>query len=119
MPERLLRWVVLPLLLACCGARGEPLVYRTEASPPPIYAPLLWVSPSGSAPGFWYTEAQVIRTAAQLDYLTDRAARECWSASVSSTESFITSRPGMIVGAGLAVLTGALLGAYVHQRLTH
>lgn len=87
------------------GAEPAPAAYAAPAPAPERYAPLGWQYGDKLAPGFWYSETQILRVDARIRYLEEKAARECVDAQVTAAKG--TGR-WYYVAAGLAV--GVALG---------
>lgn len=97
---------------------GPVVGYHAPGPVPPVYAPLLWVAPDGSSTGgYWFSADQVRRINAQMTYLEERAAQECWTKTVAEEKAFFASKPVLVVGLVLAVLAGGAAGFYIAKKL--
>lgn len=113
-------------LVAFClatAAQGAEPVYDAPEPPPAVYGPLVWLHAGTPTHGFWSTDRAIQdvqvklgRQQAQIDYLTDRATKECVEATNAETRKVLgASRTTWIVGAS-AFLVGVLGGIYLAHR---
>jgi hypothetical protein len=121
---------VKPLALALCvalaatGARASDPVYNAPDKAPDVFGPLVWRAGGVDTHGFFYRDEQVQKIQvrldkqqAMIDYLTDKAAKECTEATNAETRKVLgASRTTWIVGAS-ALLVGVLGGLYLGHRI--
>lgn len=96
---RALALAALLAFLPLAARAEEPAgpVYPAQTPPPESFSALRW----GSAPGYWYSQAQVLRIQGRIDYLEKRAAKECVDAQVSSAgglPAWVLVVAGVVVG---------------------
>ena len=94
----------------------ETNVFHATVPAPPIYTKLWWSHNTSTTVGYWYTKDQVVRINAQMEYLTDHAARECFDSTTKDEEQFLKSIPGVVIVAGSALIIGFFAGYEVARR---
>ena len=99
--RRLLAVSVVALGLTGGAARGDDLHVDPGVPAPAVSSPLIW----REAHGFWFTDAQIVKLNARVNYLETRAAKECVDRQIDAARG--TSR-WVWVAAGVA--TGVALG---------
>jgi hypothetical protein len=83
----------------------------------------VWRAGGVDTHGFWFTDSQtqklkleLDKRQAQIDYLTDKAAKECTDATNAETRKVLGAAPTLwIVGAGALVL-GLAGGFYLGRK---
>jgi hypothetical protein len=109
--------VALLAILVTQEARGADPVVLDAPGPPPVYAPVIWRNGSSTAEGYFFTKESILRTSARIDYLEQKAAKECFDGTVAADKKAVEggwSWLWIVLGAGV----GAAAGAYAHQRVT-
>jgi hypothetical protein len=100
---------ILLLSIAAPGRAADagyapPLTFDSPAPPPPKYTDLTWRYGGTAVPGYWYTVQQIQATSARIDYLTDKASKECVDAQVKAAQaSSAWWKVAVAVGAGAAI----------------
>jgi hypothetical protein len=115
--------VLLALCLATAAPGAEP-VYDSPEPPPAVYGPLVWLHAGTPTHGWWSTDKAISdvqvrldKQQAMIDYLTDKAAKECVTETNAETRKILgASRTTWIVGAS-ALLVGVLGGLYLGHRI--
>lgn len=114
------------ILLALCvatAARGAEPVFDAPEPPPAVYGPLVWLHAGVATHGWWSTDKAIQdvrlkleQRQAQVDYLTDRATKECTDATNAETKKVLGAAPTLWVGVGLALVVGVAGGFYLGRR---
>lgn len=113
--RRALRATALLLLAAPVWA-SEP-VFNAADAPPAVYGPLVWHFGDQAAHGYWFTDAQVQRTAARVAYLEDKAARECVERQTEANKQLLGSFPAVWIAGGVGIALGLVGGFWIGRRL--
>lgn len=100
---------------------GETFVARIP--PPSTYTELVWKFDI-EYPGYWFTAAQVqkidlkVRTLTLAnEYLTDKAAKECFDSSVKADKEILAGSGPFWLGLGAGVLIGGVTGFLLAKKL--
>lgn len=100
----------LCLGLPTVAIAGDPIVESTSSAPS-SYARVGWKNPDLSvSPGYWYSQAQIVKVSARLDYLETRAAKECVDAQViaaKGTTPWLMVIGGIVTGVAIGYCAGA------------
>ena len=117
-----MRAILLIFLVATAAVGADP-VYEAPDPAPDVYAPLVWSHAGTLAHGWWSTDAAIVREATekknlqvQVDYLTDRAAKECTDATQKANRQWLGSTPAWLLAGGAFVL-GVVGGVFAAKRL--
>lgn len=102
--------VALALLVATSARAAEP-VFDSPEPAPPVYGPLVWRDQHG----YWFRDEQVNRLNLRLQYLTDKAAKECTDATTAATSASAGARP-WLYAAGIALVVGIAGGFYLGRK---
>lgn len=95
-----------------------PVRLVTTEPVPSIYRKVVWEQRDekdallSSHVGYWYTVEQIARTSARIDYLEDRAAKECTETTIASVKHNV---PWLWVGLG--VIVGGAGGYFLGKKL--
>lgn len=91
---------------------------------PEVYSPLVWKYQNQSKAGYWYTNDQVLKIDLRLrmqdqkiEYLTDKAAKECFDQTVEANKKLISGSAGLWIGVGLGILVGATGGFFIAKAI--
>lgn len=108
------------LLLAFCAAtaaRGAEPVFDAPEPAPQVYSPLIWRSGGKDVHGIWSTDAAVRKLQlkledqqAQVDYLTDKATKQCIQVTDADTRAAVGSAPSLWIVGSAALVVGFLGG---------
>lgn len=115
--------LALCVALAATGARAGDPVYASPDPAPEVYGPLVWRAGGVDTHGFFYRDEQVQKIQvrldkqqAMIDYLTDKAAKECTEATNAETRKILGAAPTLWIGIGLALVVGVAGGFYLGRR---
>jgi hypothetical protein len=119
---------VLAIVLALAVARpalGDPVIaplpplrFLSDEPAPAIYRKLVWEQklPDGTTSppvvGYWYTVEQVSKISARIDYLEERATKECVEATLEGVKHSV---PWLWVGIG--VVAGGVGGYFLWKAI--
>jgi hypothetical protein len=114
--------VLVLALLAPYRAVADDAVYSAPSPAPTSYSKLTWDYAGQLTVGYWYTGEQVQKIDLKLrvlqqqnEYLTDRAAQECFDKTQEANKEMISGFSGLWLGIGLGVVAG-LVGGYFLAR---
>lgn len=120
------RLVVIALLVMFTSraVAEESPRYETTLPPPVVFSPLTWKTGDKEVAGYWYTEEQVKRIDVRIrvlessrDYLTDKAAQECFDKAKEATKQQLLSSSSIWIGVGIGVLVGLVGGVVIGRTI--
>lgn len=115
--------VVALLYTSAVAAQDAPAPARfvTAEPVPSVYRKLVWEQTTKTADGttivissvgYWYTVEQVAKTAARIDYLEQKAAKECVDTTIAEVKHNV---PWLWVGIGVVV--GGTAGYFIGKAI--
>jgi hypothetical protein len=114
---------ILFAFLVATTARGADPVYEAPTPAPDVEGGLVWRSNGVDVHGIWATDAAVRRLQlkleerqATIDFLTDKATKECVAATNAETRKILGATPTLWVGVGIALAVGVAGGFYLGRR---
>src|SRR3954462_9467413 len=132
------REVTVALALGLALIWSRPLRAEGEVSPPvsssaPVfsalgpapdkYSKVIWIYDGKQVVGYWFTADQIIRVDAEnkklkteVEYLSDKAGKECFDASVGESYKILGSKPALWVAIAGGLLAGFITGYIVAKR---
>jgi hypothetical protein len=89
---------------------AQQLVYEAPQAAPASYTKLGWKFGDQLTLGYWYSAAQVLTISQRIDYLEQRAAKECVDTQVQSLRGSWPLWVGIALGAAGGLAGGYFLG---------
>jgi hypothetical protein len=103
--------VLLCFCLFTIARAADPApVYAAPAPPPAKYGALTWSYGGTNVDGYWYTNDQVWKTSARIDYLEIKAAKVCVDQQIDAaknTSDWWKIALGVAAGAGIGFCAAA------------
>jgi hypothetical protein len=108
--------LALSVCMVSLGARAADPVYDAQDKPPDVYGPLLWRGGGVDAHGYFFRDEQVNKLNLRLQYLEDKATKDCITTTNAANKSFLASHSSLWIIGGTALVVGILGGFYLGRR---
>jgi hypothetical protein len=117
-----MRALALVLTMLCAtAAHSDTFIIKAEGAPQQAGERVLWQMNAGTStalvPGYFWTDEKVVRISTRLDYLENKAAKDCMNGSILADKEMFSGASGLLWGLGVGLLVGGFASYLAVKKL--